>query len=128
MTYHPIDKPTEPGWYWLHQCGAWSIEWVSENDIHDSDPPVQSGRGAQFYGPRIEPPQKYEAKMAPQVPRRFRWRNEHGDEGFGVAIGQHYSWHYASGVLFSNWNPSNNDGKSNSFGASIAEWLDPEPS
>ena len=77
MTYHPIDKPTEPGWYWWQQPNKGTFwpelielhdgrlqQWNQRDGGHDD---IVDGWG-QWFGPVIQPPQKYEAKMAPEIP------------------------------------------------------------
>ena len=85
MTYHPIAKPTEPGWYWLCEGGirwelvrvtqaGWSYRptvqptaglemWQINNDGFMNHSMVEPSRGArgdfmstQWYGPAIKPP------------------------------------------------------------------------
>ncbi len=73
MTYHPIDKPTEPGWYWLDVIGREGLLCVNVRSImYDDRPTLAFTFGAvqgdfhvaiytekhQWYGPAIQPPQK----------------------------------------------------------------------
>lgn len=67
MTYHPIDKPTEPGLYWFqgvvgrpHLCRVDAMMRVdgmmSEVGAYSGPPSHLSDMPGTWYGPKIDPP------------------------------------------------------------------------
>lgn len=126
MTYHPIDKPTEPGHYWylgMHdtEYEIKTVYWYDGILKVDTCMTVMQCSG-QFFGPAIEPPQKRETKKDLLTPRPFRWRDEIGATGYGVFHQTKSGWRYSvcddPTTHYTSLKSCRNDGYS------ITEWLD----
>lgn len=148
MTFYPINKPTEPGWYWFRIGSRLAQPFplkvtIEEGELwgHSVMPPspgtpfkarVEKFVG-QWYGPKLELPNP-EEKRSDDVPRRFRWRAlppsdlPDGTVGFGIyRPGRSRPWvtfghHHSEG-----WGEEVGDHDSIEGVYEITEWLDPEP-
>lgn len=112
MTYHPIDKPTEPGWYWcLQPSGKFEALEVLQGMTLTGGAPVLCimpiGQGIipvedldGWFGPAIQTPEiakssgnSPSAQNWREAPRRFRWQSKFAiapdTEGFGLYDSRH---------------------------------------
>lgn len=152
MTFYPIDKPTEPGWWWFRDdCDGRSINCIYVRRELGNDLTCELGNGSgggvdkvakwgQWYGPKLKTPAECakssgnlpSGQNGRDVPRRFRCRRN-GVDGERCGV----------------WNPGNDSytvfdpgGTHAALGSdaisqcaqgqmpstwAITEWLDPEP-